>query len=194
MIELGVFVNMCQRPTHESEEISIVLVGDFNPAIFQPSWFALEKLVRPSEAEHAHIEIIHPDIAGFSMDWVTIHVTRERFLTATRSLAYGTHLQDLVVGTINKLRHTPVRQLGINLTYCLRFSSEDEWHNFGHFLAPKTPWENLLKHPGMRSIQMQGARSDGYFLVTVAPLVGNVVSIQVNDHREIPRQDGVSPK
>lgn len=178
-----------QRPDQESEELTIVLVGDFNPAIFQPSWFALEGLVRPSEAEKARVEVIHPDIASFSLEWLTVQVTRDRFQAGTRSIAFAPHLQDLVAGTFTKLRHTPTRQMGMNLVRRFRFPSNEEWHNFGHFLAPKSPWKGLLEVPGMRSIQVQGIRPDGapgYLLVMVDPGSGGIVSLQVNDHFERP--------
>ena len=38
------------------EGVTIVLLGQFNPAIFQPAWLAAENLVRPQEAESAEIE------------------------------------------------------------------------------------------------------------------------------------------
>ena len=34
----------------QSDAASIVLVGDFNPPIFQPEWFRFHELIRESEA------------------------------------------------------------------------------------------------------------------------------------------------
>ena len=45
---------------------NIVIIGSFNPQIFQPAWFANEGLVRKGEAETAKIVIIHNRIVSFS--------------------------------------------------------------------------------------------------------------------------------
>ena len=183
-------MNIRPRPTLESEEISIVLIGDFNAKIFHPSWFAQEGLIRKSEAEDASVEIIHRDIASFRLDWLTVVVSRERFAATTRSLPFRSTLRDLVVGTFTALRHTPTRQLGMNLTRRFCVASDTEWHNFGHYLVPKSPWKNFMRQPGMRSVHVQGARPDGssgYVLVTVEPDQPNFVSLRVNDHFDLPK-------
>ena len=57
---------------------SIVLVGAFNPAIFQPSWLELHRLIRDTEAEAAKISIITAEVAVFSIgDWL-LELTRFR--------------------------------------------------------------------------------------------------------------------
>jgi hypothetical protein len=46
----------------EIQGISIVLLVDFNPKIFQPAWFAAQNLIRQQEADEATIHIkVHPD-------------------------------------------------------------------------------------------------------------------------------------
>ena len=184
---------MSVRPKPEivGEEIAIVLVGDLNPKIFHPAWFAMQGLIRSSEAEKPEIEIVHPDLASFSLEWVAIQVTHERFSALTKSSAFRTHLRDLVAGTFTKLRHTPIRQLGINYTQRYRFSEKGEWHNFGHYLAPKSPWRSILVLPGMRGIRIEGRRPDdrrGFVLVTAEPAEADVAAIQVNDHFEAPKE------
>jgi hypothetical protein len=165
-------LNQRKTPTVEGEDIAVVLIGDFNAKIFQSFWFAQEGLIRRSEAEEADVEIIHRDISVFRLEWCSLDVTRERFQAKTLSVAHRTALRDFVAGTFPKLCHTPTRQLGINFTQRLRFASGAEWHNYGHFLTPKSPWKGLLKQPGMRVVRLQGLREDGaegYILVTVEP-------------------------
>ncbi|OGA37077.1 MAG: hypothetical protein A3G26_04805 [Betaproteobacteria bacterium RIFCSPLOWO2_12_FULL_65_110] len=191
---------MSVRPKPETvgEETAIVLVGDLNPKIFHPAWFAMQGLIRSSEAEKAEVEIVHQDLASFSLEWVTIQVTRDRFAAVTKSSAFRTHMRDLVAGTFTKLRHTPTRQLGINYTQRYRFPEKGEWHNFGHYLAPKSPWRSLLVSPGMRGIRIEGGRPDddrrGFVLVTAEPAEPDVatIQIQVNDHFEAPQDAGAA--
>lgn len=183
-------MNARPAPTLEGEEISIVLIGDFNAKIFHPAWFALEELIRRSEAEEAVVEIVHRDVASFRLDWVAVAVVSDRFSASIRSAAFRTSLRDLVGGAFSRLRHTPTRQLGINLTKRFRFPTDAEWHNFGHYLAPKSPWKGLLDQPGMLGIHVQGTRPDhapGHVLVTAEPNAPSLVSIGVNDHYDTPQ-------
>ncbi|MDE3098541.1 MAG: hypothetical protein KGJ88_03630 [Verrucomicrobiota bacterium] len=174
------------KPEHE--EVIIVLVGSFNPAIFHPVWFAHQKLIQQVEAERADIKIVSPDISMFSIGWLTVDVTQDRFAARTSQIQNLEPLRDLVRGTFGLLCHTPVKQMGINRIAHFRSASEDAWHQLGHRLAPKEPWAGLLEKPGMKRIQMQGVRPDDYkgrISVVVEPSV--LVKpfgayIEVNDH------------
>lgn len=178
-----------QRPEVSDDGIGVVLVGDFNPKIYQPAWFASQNLLRASEAESANIELIHPDFTSFSTDVLVMQVTRNRFLLTTKSSAYRSHLKDLVLGTFRLLAHTPLTQMGINTWVRVRFRNDQDWHRFGHFLLPKSPWEGLLAKPGTSFVSVRGARLDelaGWVEVTAEPVRGstNEVVVRVNDHCE----------
>jgi hypothetical protein len=53
---------MPQLPDPANEEISLVLVGSLNPAIFHPEWFVRQRLVSRGEAEKAETAIISPQV------------------------------------------------------------------------------------------------------------------------------------
>ena len=76
---------MATQPAIEIEGVSIVLLGDFNPKIFQPAWFAAQELIRKEEAESAEIEVIHPEVVVFSLDWLRIQVTRNRWISEAQA-------------------------------------------------------------------------------------------------------------
>ncbi len=94
---------------------TIVLLGNFNPKIFQPIWFSTEELLQKQEAEKANIEIIHPDVTIFSLDWLRVTVTPERFSAETTQESYYEAVRDLIIGTFSLLRHTPITKMGINI-------------------------------------------------------------------------------
>lgn len=172
-----------------AEEFNIVMIGDFNPKIFQPSWFSSENLIRESESESANLEIVHSDFTSFSTDWFLMQVAREKFNAGVKSAAYKTHLADLVIGTFQKLNHTPIHQMGLNLNLSLRFKSLEDWNSFGHFLLPKAPWSGLLNKPGMRSVSVNGPRDDdlpGYIQMLIDPVLHSQsdVTIRMNNHYE----------
>jgi hypothetical protein len=173
----------------EIEGVNVVLVGSLNPAIFQPAWLAREKLIPLEEAERAEIRVISPQVSVFSIGWLNLEITLDRFAANTSQMQHMEPLRDLIVGTFSLLRHTPIKHLGINRLAHFRSRSEEEWHRLGHRLAPKAPWEGLLKQPGMRRVSMLGQRDDGYrggITVTVEPsqIVKPGVYVEVNDHYE----------
>ncbi len=168
----------------------IVLLGDFNPKIFQPAWFGAEGLIRQAEVDEAKIEVIHPEVVVFMLEWLRLEVTRERFSAGTLQEPYDEVVRDLVLGTFKILRHTPLRKMGINLEAHFQVESDERWHSIGHTLAPKLIWEEILVNPGMRSLTVQGGRPDnlkGYVAVTVEPSVRfhPAIFVRVNDHFEV---------
>jgi len=177
----------------EISSVSVVLIGSFNPQIFQPTWFSCEELIRKEEAEAAKIQIIHPEVVVFDLEWLRMEVTRDRFVAITEKESSFDILRDLVLGTFRILRHTPIRMMGLNRDMHFRMASEEEWHAVGHRLAPKEPWNGIIEKPGMRTLIMQGKRPDdfkGFIVVRVEPSlrVPQGVHIQVNDHYQIEDQ------
>lgn len=63
-----------------NESISVVLVGQLNPSIFQPFWFSSHGILGEQEVREATIEIIHPDITIFHLNWLKIQVQRDKFI------------------------------------------------------------------------------------------------------------------
>jgi hypothetical protein len=148
-------------PKLEDDIASIVLLGSFNPAIFQPAWFAAKGLIREAEATAATIEMIHPEVTAFRVGWLTLNVTRERFVSMSSDAAQHVALRDLVLGTFQLLEHTPTSRLGMNRSMHFLLHDEGKWHRLGHLLAPKQPWADLTVDPGLLSLRMQSKRNDG---------------------------------
>src|SRR5580700_4118396 len=69
--------------TPEAEGASIVMIGSFNPAIFQPRWLGAQQLIRAEEAEDAKITIIQAQVADFSTEWFQLQVLQQRFTVFT---------------------------------------------------------------------------------------------------------------
>ncbi|MEA1897304.1 MAG: hypothetical protein U9N53_06525 [Bacteroidota bacterium] len=174
----------------EKQSISIVLVGDFNPKIFHPIWFSGQGLIREKEAENSSLNIVHPEIVNFSLDWCKFEVTRERFVISTSQESSYEPLRDLALGTFNILLHTPLTMLGINTEMHFKMGSTDEWHAFGHKVAPKDIWEKELENAGTISVTIEGARPeglDGYIHVETkpSPYVQPGIYFRINDHFQV---------
>ncbi len=171
------------------EAVTIVLRGNFNPAIFQPRWFSAQGLIADSTADAAQIQLIHGQICAFAVDSFDIQVTEDRFMAATSDAAFYDPLRDLVLGTFSILKHTPLHQMGLNWSVHLQASTEDKWNQIGDTLAPKAFWEPLLEKPGMLSLSIRSIRPDNYkgqINVKVEPStrIKTGVFVDINDHFE----------
>ncbi|MFO1349354.1 MAG: hypothetical protein U1F68_01180 [Gammaproteobacteria bacterium] len=181
------------EPTIVRDEADIVLIGAFNPAIFQPKWFQGHKLIQDTEADAAQIEVIHNEITIFSLKWVRFEITRNSFVARSNDPSHFDPLRDIVVSVFQLLEHTPISKIGLNHNIFFKLQSEDAWHQIGHTLAPKEIWMKYLKNPGLKNLTIEASRNDdfqGYINVTIQPPTRNVVSIAINDHYEIGNGDG----
>jgi hypothetical protein len=192
--KLGRVVPVAMQNPPQLRGLTLAMVGDFNPTIFQPSWFSSEKLLTVEEAKDAIVHIIHPDVTSFGLPWLTLTVQRERFDAVCLAQPYFERVAGLVSQTFQFLRHTPIRMMGINNEAHYRASSTDTWHAIGHKLAPKEFWKEFFPSPGLQSLTIrQIPRTDnlsGHCQVTVEPSarITSGVYIVINDHYVIDGQ------
>jgi len=172
----------------EIEEVNLVLLGSFNPAIFQPAWFGAHEIIRPGEAEDAAIEVIHPEISSFKAgEWLRIKVTQSTFHAESIDGAHHSFIPDLVLKVFGLLEHTPLTAMGINRHMHLRMADIERWHAFGDLLVPKQVWDGLLEgRSGLKSLVVEGGRGKGTLRIKVEPSsrVDYGVYIGTNEHYE----------
>jgi hypothetical protein len=174
------------------DNASIVLIGSFNPAIFQPAWLERVGLVSPTEAAAASIEVITGEITVITLNWLRLEVTRDRLMAKTEDESQFSPLRDLILGAFRLLEHTPISVMGLNREITFDAITEDCWHAIGHALAPKNCWNKYVSKPGLKVLTIQAARDDsrpGYVSITVRPTQGrlNMVDVATNSHIEIGR-------
>ena len=190
----------------EISGVGVVLLGDFNPAIFTPAWFALHGLLPESAADNAELQIGHPGLTVFSTEWLHLEVTTDRFQANTQHGPY-IRVRDIAVRVFGEhLHHTPLKALGINRDVGFRVAGQDVRDRIGRRLAPVEPWGRWVEelglvseHGGMRSLTMTNARPEGrppggQVNVKVEPSVridnGRAgVYVSINDHYAIGSAD-----
>lgn len=186
----------------EISGVSIVLLGDFNPAIFTPAWFALHGLLPKSVAENADLGVAHPQLLEFSAEWLDLSVGIDRFSIDTARNPYE-RIRDLTVHVFKEcLPHTPLKAIGINRYIHFCVETEVDRDQIGRILAPVEPWGDIGKklnldgrQGGMLSLTMaqfrpEGRPSGGQIRVTVEPsarITNRQIGIYVgvNDHYAI---------
>lgn len=183
-------------PQPEIEGSAIVVVGSFNPAVFQPAWFARNGLFSDAMRELAEekLQVVHPEFTAFNAGWLEFNVSRERCVVATNETARISDQLDLVIGAFTLLPFTPVRAFGINRNVHYRLENEERWHHLGDLLGPKKPWEGVLTEPGLLTLTMHESRENplGYRRVEFAPSqkIQPGIFISVNDHYQLVQGDG----
>jgi hypothetical protein len=185
------------RPKVELDGAGIVLVGSFNPAIFQPSWFASKQLLRETDAQNVPKDqlLVTSELTTFSAGWLRLEVRPDRFSASTTDPSQYLALRDLTLSTFALLEHTPFGKMGLNTHTHVSMPSTEQWHAFGHLLAPKAVWQDLFEgHIGMRSLTIEAKRAGcpaKFTRVKVEPSlqVNPGVYIEVNEHHELEGAD-----
>ena len=187
------------RITPEIDGVSIAVLGNFNPAIFTPAWFALNGLLPESVATNAVLTVAHEQVTQFNTDWLRLDVTLDRFYVETEQAPH-VRVHDLVVRVFKEyLHHTPVTAFGINRNVHFGVRSLAARDQLGRTLAPIDPWGAWGQELGldgeqggmssltMSQIEPEGRATGGRINVKVEPSkrIGNGrtgVYVGVNDH------------
>lgn len=132
----------------ERAGVGVVLLGDFNPAILTPSWFALNQLLPKGLADEAELTIAHPQHTEFQAGWLHLQATPPFFGASTDDAPYS-RLRDLVSALfLDILPHTPLRSLGINRSVHFRVENLEQRDRIGRRLAPTEVWGDWSKELG----------------------------------------------
>ena len=125
----------------EFDNASVVLLGSFNPMIFQPAWFARHKMIGDKEAEEAaNLVQFQGQVVEFKVDAFELNVQSDRFIIGSLD-DHPEHIKDLVISCFGKhLPHTPVRAIGINRSIHFNAGDFDATEYVGSQLAPKDAW------------------------------------------------------
>jgi hypothetical protein len=183
---------------------SVVLVGNFNPAILSPDWFVRQNLIKDVEVVQNDAEyIVHPQVSQFKLDWCQVVSEPNRF-TISGMRAPFIRLADLAAKTFGELLpHTPIRQLAMTRQVHFRVKSIDARDAFGYQLAPPDAWgawgdrikaRSNETRGGLRALTMQQRVFDsartGSISATVEPSnllpKGVGVFVQINDTHDLP--------
>jgi hypothetical protein len=190
---------------YEQSNASIVLLGNFNPSIFSPAWFARYGLLTDEQVAAAEVTVVHPEVSIFTADWVEIRVENQRF--QAQSSISPIQIRDLVLKTfVDYLPHTPIHSLGINRQAHHKLPSAEHRMRFGRALAPLAPWgewgqemEKSESPAGVLSLTMYQPRTDrpkGHLQITAQPSQRIArafgVFFQVNDHYEVASRENLA--
>jgi len=173
------------------DDSSIVLIGNFNPAVFHPQWLANLQIIRAATANAADIKSVHSSLTSFSAEWLRFEVIANRMIVSTLDASQLQPLRDVVVGILTVLEQTPVTMLGMNSALHYQTSSDFSWTRAWSTLTPDSRWD-FLRSPSVHSVTVEGHRPDGgnqakYVRVKLEPsplAAAGGVTIGFNEHYE----------
>jgi hypothetical protein len=182
-----------------AESTTVILLGSFNPRIFDPLWFSENQLLPAEEAKRAEVQMIDRDFCRLHFGWAELVVVQGRLqLRATPETVADAQIRDLLVGLLKLLPHTPIEVGSIHHRADLAIAGEEQWHAVGDALAPNPLWEGILDQPRLFDFAMQGSRPDdlpGAIKVRIQPsrVVEPGVFMNVNDEFSIARPEHALP-
>ncbi|MGA7453980.1 MAG: hypothetical protein WBW73_22820 [Rhodoplanes sp.] len=197
------------RIESEISGASVVMLGRFNPQIFQPFWLAQHNIISGEDAEGAKIGLIHEEITSISTRrGISLQVERERF-SIDRAAAPLIRIADVACRIFGDLLpHTPIRQVGINRHVHFDVGTQLVRDEIGIRLAPREPWGEWgktlswgegPKHGGLQSLTLiqrdVPGRPRGWVQTKIEPskVIGrgrSGIYMEVNDHYEAESTDG----
>ncbi len=181
---------------------SIVVVGNFNPAIFSPDWLVRNKLIGEGDADATRGEdqkkrtIVSGQVTAFEADWFALQVLDNKF-TLTNKSALSPALKDLAVGVFQLVPHTPVAAVGLNFMGHFKLTTTDEFHRVGDVLAPKDIWKDLYpdEMSGVADLTIRiqhgtrdkGAETNDEKRISVQPSdkIKGGIYLGYNDHHDV---------
>lgn len=171
------------------QQKSIVVVGNFNPAIVTPDWLRENKLITNGDFNKKNIELINNEFSIFKIPDMSIFVSRERLQLSSTRYEVSELLFDLCKGIMELLKHTPVTRLGINQQHTYSLNTVDDRNELGYKLVPPDIWREVLpSYQGMNLLRIQANRTDGYEgyrRIQVEPSDENEVKFSLNDHFDL---------
>ena len=192
--------------TTERKQYSIVLVGDFNPLMYQPEWFGRNDVISMEEVEYARNQsnavptIVTPQLTLFRTSQLSVKVEMTRFQVVAEKEPMII-VKDFFRKTFEKLGALTVRAYGYNYSAHYRFGSEAEIHCFADKLTPKKYWGSLLgddvagdnRKGGLSSLEMFQPKESNVGQVSVllqrSVRVNPGIFLTCNDHVNIKDSD-----
>lgn len=163
-----------------------MLIGRFNPRVFQPMWFAARGLLAEEDVD-ADSVLMTDGFSNFVTREFGLLCTRDRWqVMATRTTPTPDILLDLTTETFTLLAETPVSQIGINHQAHVP-KSDQSWDTVVAQLGDPQRRLPFLGEQRLQTIEFRSERDDDYdgsrgLVLQPSVALDGGVWFQLNDH------------
>ena len=134
------------KHTAEIFDASIVVLGNFNPAIFSPDWLERNELIGKEDGDDARSRsslIVSQQVTSYETDWFFLQVLENQFTLMSKGVVTPA-FRDLAEGILTLVPHTPVTAVGVNFMSHFHMPTQDAYYKVGDVLAPKQIWRKIF--------------------------------------------------
>jgi hypothetical protein len=170
------------------DQVSIVLLGMFEPERLHPNETVMQDLLTPGDIEHLRVTVLLPkEIIEFQTQFFVMHVSHGRLSVQSKlSAPIPQKVRDFAVDLLSEIQ-VPITAMGINRDLHFRVRSADKYKAVRDELLNHDNLDDVLKNGLIRSLLLESDRYDtdiGKIFTRIEPSVALIpgMFIQVNDH------------
>ncbi|MBU1093582.1 MAG: hypothetical protein KKH01_03880 [Firmicutes bacterium] len=129
--------------------VSIVLVGNFSPLMFHPTWFSKNEVISEDDADAVVKNtnsnmVVSPGLTIFQTSNLEFSITPDRFMILAKKDPV-IFAKDSILKTFERMSSVSIKALGINNFTIIELENASQFQDFADRLAPKDLWTNLLE-------------------------------------------------
>lgn len=129
--------------------VSVVLLGNFNPLMYHPTWFAKNGIISDEDANNIISDkdaklILSPGLTIFQTSNLQFNISPDRFTVESKKEPLIL-VKDAVLKSFEKLLSLTIKAMGVNYSSHIELESNHQKQLFADRLTPKNHWTTLLE-------------------------------------------------
>lgn len=159
--------------TKLSELYSLVIIGNFNPAIYHPSWLFEKNLISEKDINTEKL-VITNELTSFNIGkWMNVFVRPNQLEFKTNAADKVIFMKDIILGCLYALPEDPVIAFGINKVIIAGVQNEKSYYELGSRLTPLDLWNKDFKNQRLKVLTIEDGNNPDFpgsrQMITISP-------------------------
>lgn len=145
-------MNVIQR----NENVSIVVVGNFDPTKLTPKWLYELNIITAEEwnGQERNLLVSSP-ITKFKFGEIEFLSQPNRIQLISNDISESNHLINMITNILNNYGDTDYKAVGINAGMAFTFADSDDSLRFGQYLAHLEALNTFFNDPRLRTVTFE---------------------------------------